>query len=190
MSFLSSTAIDLVNLLSSDGEDVVYTDRETETDTNITTVIHRTGDEGTGFINVPTASIGSPLFGDKVLDANGDSWRISEVLQKLQGRTPCNLKRIEYWHLVTLQEYNDSTDTWTDNTVDILAMVNVPTSSEVISAVDGHAIDQYEIKTTYLTTPTQRMRFKLGTRYLYITGVRPDDSRSKWVIFDCVEEEA
>jgi hypothetical protein len=144
VSFLANTKADLTNILALDGESVTHTARDT-TETAMTTVIHRTGEEGDGLINIPTASVASPLFNELITDANSDTWRISEVRQAVQGRTPCNLKHTDYWETIDLQEMPTDTETWTNNTTGILAMITAISSNEVISAETGHGITTYEV---------------------------------------------
>lgn len=152
--------------------------------------LNKVGDEGDALIHIPISSVADPLFEDKITDDNATEWRIMEVLQANDVHTPCRLKHVDYWKTLNLEAYNPSNDTWEVNTSGIIGMVTTSTTDEIIAAEDGHSVTEYEVRTRYLVTPTARMRFALGSKYLYIQGVRNDDSRSKFSIFECIEEEA
>jgi hypothetical protein len=152
--------------------------------------LNRVGEEGSALIHIPKSSVAIPAFADKITDDSAQEWRISEVLQDNDVHTPCNLRRIDQWESVDLQEMDDTTEVWDDNTLDILVLIRTTSASEVVAAEDGHAVTVYEVESQYLSTPTRQMRFKWGTKYLYITGRRDDDTHELTTIYDCVEEEA
>ena len=177
------------------GETVNYLSLDGLTAVNgISATLNRGGEDGEALFNMPVASVAVPAFGDSITDTDSTVWRIAEVLQPFSDRTPCNLKRSDFWHNVDLQYMKSDTEVWDDHTEDMQALINTTSSSEVISAEDGHAVTVYDVHVQYLTTPTRQMRFKLVngavTRYLYIVGRRDDASHSKSTIFECTEEEA
>ena len=177
------------------GESVDYLSLDELTAVNgIAATLNRGGEDGDAVFNMPVASVAVPAFGDSITDSDAVVWRIAEVLQPFSDRTPCNLKRSDFWHTIDLQYMRTDTEVWDDNTEDIVAMINPTSSNEVISADDGHSITIYEVKIEYLTTPTRKMRFKwvngAVTRYLYIQGRRDDDTSGLTTTYECVEEEA
>jgi len=172
------------------GEAFTYLSLDGLTTADIISTMTRGTADGDAVLNLEVSNVAAPGFGDKVTGADAVEWRISEVLQPFSGRTPCNMKRGDFWKLMNLEEYSTSTDKWITNTTNILAMITTESSSEVVSADDGHSVDTFQVRTQYLTTPTRKMRFKWGSRYLYITGIRPDASYAKFTNFDCVEDEA
>ena len=190
MGFFSNTKSDLLNILAADGEALTFNTRADGPDISFTSVLHRNGEDGTAVVNIPVADVAAPAFADKITDADAVVWRIDNLRESFQGRTFCYLKQASWLETVDLQEFDEDTDDYTDNTTGILALITVSNASEVISAESGHSVVQLEVKTQYLTTPTRRMRFMWVTRELYITGRRPDDSHERYVIFDCVEEES
>ena len=171
------------------GEAFSYVSLDGLTTASVMATLTRGGADGDAVLNLDITDVAAPGFGDTVTGLDLVAWRISEVLQPFSSRTPCNMKRSDYWKLINLEEYNAS-DVWVTNTLNIDAMIQISSSAESISAEDGHTIDTYEVRTQYLTTPTRKMRFKWGSRYLYITGIKPDSSNSQFTIFDCAEDEA
>jgi hypothetical protein len=173
------------------GESVNYLSLDELTAVNgISATLNRGGDDGMALFNMPKASVETPAFGDSITDSDSVVWRISKILQPFSDRTPCELMRSDFWASVDLQEMDNSSEIWTDNTLDITVMIKTSSSSEVIAAEDGHDVTVYEVHAQYLVTPTSRMRFKWGSKYLYITGRRDDDSHGLTTVYDCVEEEA
>jgi head-tail adaptor len=177
------------------GESVDYLSLDGLTAVNgISATLNRGGEDGDALFNMPVSSVAVPAFGDRITDGDAVAWRISDVLQPFSDRTPCNLKRSDFWYSVDLQYMKDDTEVWDDHTTGIISMINTTSSNEVISADDGHAVTVYEVKVEYLTTPTRQMRFKwvngAVTRYLYIQGRRDDESHGLTTIYECVEEEA
>jgi hypothetical protein len=187
MSFLAITKTDLTAILTADGESVTYTNNGVQKAAT-SMVIHRVGDQGSAFINVPSALVTTPLFSDKVVDASGTTWYVSEVMQKCQDRTPCNLKHADYWKTLTLEKF--SSGSWTTQQASVMALVETTASVEDF---DEFAVlnTEYTITTTYIAAATGRMRFKTsGSRYYYINGITPDLSGSKTIQFACSENEA
>jgi head-tail adaptor len=187
MSFLSTTATDLVNILAADGEAIVHTDRDAVGSTNITTVIHRNGDNGSAVVNIPTASVASPLFADKIVDANTVTWYISEVQETSQGRTFCELKKSTWWKTVDIE--TSSNGVWSTHTASVICMIEPQQSYEELEDY-GALTREFVVRMQYMATPNQRMRLKWGTRYLYITGIRPDETETRFIELDCREDEA
>jgi hypothetical protein len=169
---------ELVNYLSLDGNTAV---------TGISATLRRTGEDGSALFDMPAASVSVPAFGDSITDADSVVWRISEINQKFSDRTPCTLKRADFWKLVDIEQY--ITGAWATITSSVYVMIDVDASFEDID--DGFIeTKEYTVKTQFMATPTQKMRFKWGSRYLYITGERPDNSQSFYTEWDCTEVEA
>ena len=152
--------------------------------------LNRGGEDGSATFNMPKTAVETPAFGDKVTDSDGVEWRIAEVLQPFSDRTPCNLKRSDFWETLDLQYMTDDGEVWENHTTGITGLLMVSSSSEVVAAGDGHSVTVYEVKTTHLITPDHDMRFKWGSKYLYITGIKDDDTHELTTTFDCVEMEA
>ena len=173
------------------GESVDYLSLDTLTAVNgIQATLNRGGEDGTALFNMPVASVAVPAFGDSVTDGDAVVWRIAEVLQKFSDRTPCNLRRADFWHAVTAEYPLTNGTGWADHTTGIIAMIIPSTSSEVIDAEDGRAVNTFEVHTQNLDSLTHKMRFKWGSRYLYITGIRADATDALTSVFDVIEEEA
>ena len=155
----------------------------------ITATLNRGGEDGMAVFNMPVASVAVPAFGDKITASDGD-WRISEILQKFSDRTPCNLRRADFWFTIAAEYYDDNSDTWKDHTIGITAMVIPASSAEVIDAEDGRSVNTFEVHTENLNSITHKMRFKWGSRYLYVTGVISDATDALKTVFEVIEEEA
>lgn len=173
------------------GESVDYLSLDTLTAVNgIQATLNRGGEDGSAVFNMPVASVAVPAFGDKITDPDAQEWRISEILQKFSGRTPCNLKRIDFWHTIDAEQPLSAGTGWEDHTTGITAMIVPGASSEVIDAEDGREVNTFEVHTQNLDSITHKMRFQWGTRYLYVTGIRADETDALKTVFDVIEEEA
>jgi len=169
---------ELVNYLSLDGLTAVN---------GITATLNRGGDDGTADFNMPVASVAAPAFGDSITDPDSVVWRISEVGQKFSDRTPCVLRRSDFWFLVNIEQFISGA--WETMTTNVYVMIEINSSFEDLD--DGFIeTNEYTVKSQYMLSTTQKMRFKWGTRYLYITGERPDMSNSFFTEWDCSEVEA
>jgi hypothetical protein len=170
------------------GETVDYVSLDALTTVNdISATLNRGGDDGTAEFNMPVASVAVPAFGDKITDSDAVEWRISEIRQKFSDRTPCILMRSDFWETVDI-EYHTS-GAWATHTSSVSCLITANSSFEDLD--DGFIEEtEYTVKTQYLAAPTQKMRFKWGSRYLYITGKRPDESNELTVEWDCSEIES
>lgn len=152
-------------------------------------VMYRDGEDGQAKFDFPTASVASPAFGDSLTDGDGVVWRVYEVLQKDSALTPVMLRRSTQWHAIDSQSYDPNTDAWANVTTGIYAHIEQTDGTEVIAAEDGHAANAFDVRTQYLTTVTDRMRLKWGSRYLYVAGTVQDPDQN-FTTFKCVELEA
>lgn len=170
------------------GELVDYLSRDDVTAvTGISATLNRGGEDGLADFNMPTASVASPQFADKITDSDLTVWRISEVMQGFSDRTPCMLKRGDLWETMDLQA--SSGGTWSDITTGIPCLLEAQQSFEDFDEFND-LTTEYMVKMQYQVTPTQKMRLKWGSRYLYITGIRPDLQHNQWMELDCREDEA
>jgi len=188
-----ATAISELNESTNDvfGESVDYESLDgLTTVAGITGVLYRDGEDGEGKFDMPTASVAAPGFGDKITDTEGVIWRVREAMQPDSGLTPLDLRSSDYFTTVTAEYYRDDTEVWATHTSGLIVLIEQSGSSEVLEPEDSRIIDQFTVRSQYLSSVTHKMRFKDGDRYLYVTGKQYDDSRSRYTEFECVEEEA
>lgn len=191
MGFFDTTATDLLAILTADGEALTYVSRANYAGatTALTTVMHRNGEDGTAVVNIQTASVASPLFADKITDGSAVVWYISEAQESSQGRTFCELKQSTHWDTIDIEASTNGTWAAISGGSSLLALINPEQSYEEFD--DFNAVTkEFTVKMKYLSTVTQKMRVKFGSRYLYITGVRPDRTESRYLELDCREDEA
>lgn len=186
MSFFSATKNDLLNILSLDGEVLTYTSRDGGAAVTMKTVIHRDGEDGSGVINIPVADIVTPVFADKIVDEDGIIWYVTDTRETLQGRTFCDLKQSTFWQTVDIEEF---AGTWGTHTASVICLIESTSSLEDFDEFNS-LTTEYTVKMEYMSDPTQKMRIKWGSKYLYITGIRSDESYSRWIELDCREDEA
>lgn len=172
---------ELLNYESLDGLTVV---------TGMTATMRRGNEDGQADIDIPTSFLQDPEFGAVITDSNAVEWRIYNTMQTFSDRTPCELMRSGWWYNVDIEYYRDDTDVWDTHTTNVLAAIKISSSGEILDPEDNHIINTFVVRTQYLSSTTHKMRIKWGSRYLYITGIRPDDSNTRWVDMDCTEEEA
>jgi len=158
--------------------------------TGITATLNRGGDDGKADFMMPTESVATPGFGDSLTDGDGVVWRIYEAMQKYSNITPCDLRRSEYWHSVVAEYYRTDTEVWATHTSGLTVHIENGSSVESLEPEDSNLANQFVLKTLLLASVTHKMRFKWGSRYLYVTGKRTDDTGTRWTLFDCVEDEA
>lgn len=181
----------LLNIHGYMGQVVDYLSRDGLTAvTDISAPLNRSGEDGTALVNLPVALVAAPVFADKITDPDAVEWRISRVLQRNNGQVPCELKRADFWITGNFETCAADGVTWSTHTSGVLALRHTSSSSEVISAEDGRAVEVMTLQTQHLTSITHKMRYKWGSRYLYVTGISPDDTDAKTTIFDVIEEEA
>lgn len=185
MSFFTATQTDLLAILAADGEALTYNDRDGGADVTFTTVMHRNGEDGSAVVNIPTASVAAPLFADKITDSSAVVWYISETQEASQGRTFCELKQSTWWQTVDLE--SSSGGTWSTTTSNIICIIEAQQSYEELEDY-GTTTKEFVVKMQYQVTPTSRMRLKWGSRYLYITGIRPDETNTRFIELDCRED--
>lgn len=187
MSFLSNTTTDLINILAADGEALTYLDRDGANGKSFTTVMHRNGDDGSAVINIPVASVANPKFADKITDGDSVVWYISEAYETSQGRTYCELKQSTWWQTVTIETMTNGV--WGTLTANVLAMITANSALEDYDEYNN-TTTEYEIKMQYMATPAEKMRLKWGSVYIYITGITPDPTYSRYITANGSEVEA
>ena len=187
MSFFDTTQTDLLAILAADGEALTYNDRDGGANVNFTTVMHRNGEDGSAVVNIPTANVSNPLYAAKITDAAAIVWYISEAQETSQGRTFCNLKQSTWWQTVNIE--TATAGVWSTHTSNVICVLDAEQSYEDFDEYNS-LTKEFTAKMQFMSTPTQRMRLKWGSRYLYVTGIRPDETNQRFIEVDCREDEA
>ena len=187
MSFFTTTQTDLLAILAADGEALTFNTRAGGPDVTFTTVMHRNGEDGSATVNIPTASVAAPVFADKITDASAAIWYISDARETLQGRTYCDLKLSTWWQTVDIEEFAGGS--WGTHTASVICIIDANSSFEDFDEFNS-LTTEFTVRMQYMSDPTQKMRLKWGSRYLYITGIRPDETETRFMDLDCREDEA
>jgi len=135
--------------------------------------------EGEAMLDLPIASVSSPGVGAKITLDDLSEWYIYDYSNVKWGYTPCDIRSADYWQVCTLEHFvgND----YEAHTTGLAVYFAQATTSEFLDGETANVESTYPARCMFLTTPTEKMRLKVGTEYYYIVGIEDDASQERYL---------